>query len=87
MSATSSESTPTPAAGTVVLPPGVSSGPGRETTQTNPQGQVVQGLLVPLTLQSGTTTTVFVPYSQIADTAYVQQLFDARINAIMAIGA
>lgn len=72
--------------GAVTLPPGVTVQPGRETSQTNGQGQVVQGMIFPITLPSGTTTTVFVPYAMIADTAYVQQLFTARIAAIQAIG-
>lgn len=71
---------------TVTLPPGVTVQPGRETSQTNPQGQVVQGMLFPITLPSGTTTTVFVPYAMIGDTNYVQALFEQRVNAILAIG-
>jgi hypothetical protein len=77
-------STPPPGP-TIVLPPGVTVQPGRETSQTNTQGQVVQGMLFPITLPSGSTTTVFVPYSLLANTEVVQQLFAQRVNAILAI--
>lgn len=70
---------------TITLPPGVTVGPGRETSQTNPQGQVVQGMLFPITLPNQTTTTVFVPYTQLQDLAYVQALFNTRIRSILAI--
>lgn len=82
MSDTATQQTP----GTVTLPPGVKVQPGRETSQTSPQGVIVQGMLFPITLPSGSTTTVFVPYSQIDDTAYVQRLFSERVAAIQAIG-
>jgi hypothetical protein len=75
-----------PSTTTVTLPPGVTVQPGRETSQVNPQGQVVQGMVFPITLPSGTTTTVFVPYTMIADTTFVQALFEQRVNAILAIG-
>jgi hypothetical protein len=63
----------------------VTVGAGRETSQTNQQGAVVQGIVVPITLPSGTTTSVFVPYSEIHDTAKVQALIDKRVTAVMAI--
>lgn len=69
----------------IILPAGVTVQPGRETSQTNPQGQVVQGMLFPITLPNGTTTTVFVPYTLIGNTEAVQVLFDQRVNAILAI--
>lgn len=69
----------------ISLPAGVQVGAGRETSQTNAQGTVVQGMVFPITLPSGSTTTVFVPYSEIHDTAKVQSLIDSRVNAIMAI--
>jgi hypothetical protein len=69
----------------VTLPPGVTAGPARETSQTNQQGNVVQGVLVPITLPSGGTTTVFVPYSVLSNSAQVQALFDNRINALLAL--
>ena len=70
---------------TVTLPPGVAIGAGRETTQTNSQGQVVQGMVFPITLPNMTTTTVFVPYSLLENTAQVEALFNARVNALLAI--
>lgn len=77
-----------PAAGTgqqIVLPAGVSIGPGRETSQTNGQGQLDQGMVFPVTLPNGTNTTVFVPYSLMRQLPQVQALFDERIGAITAI--
>lgn len=81
MSATSSS-----AGGTLTLPPGWTIGPGRETGQTNPSGQVIQGIVYGLTSPSGTTSSVFVPYSMIQNINQVQGLFDARTSAIAAIG-
>lgn len=70
---------------TVTLPPGVSIGAGRETSQTNNQGQVVQGMVFPITLPDGTQTTVFVPYATLHNPEMVQALFTTRINALMSI--
>lgn len=72
--------------GKVVLPPGVSVGAGRETSEQDVQGMIVQGMVFPVTLDTGTTTSVFVPYSKITDLGYVQALFDSRIQALQAIG-
>lgn len=69
----------------VHLPAGVTVGPGRETTQTNTQGQVVQGMIFPITLPSGTMTSVFIPYTVLNNVSTVQQVFDQRIGAIMAV--
>ena len=77
-----SETSGTP---TIALPAGVTVGPGRETTQTNAQGTLVQGMVFPITLPLGSTTTVFVPYDVIHDTAYVQGLIGQRVQAVMAI--
>jgi predicted aconitase with swiveling domain len=79
---TSTPSSPAP----IQLPQGVTVQPGRETSQTNAQGAIVQGMLFPITLPSGSTTSVFVPYSVISNTSYVEGLIQARVNAIMAIG-
>lgn len=70
---------------TVTLPPGVTIGPGRETSQTNQQGQIVQGMLFPVTLPNGTTTTVFVPYALLQNASQVQALFEQRVNSLLAI--
>lgn len=78
-------STSNPSAGTVQLPPGVVVQPGRETSQVNNQGQIEQGMVFPITLPGGSTTSVFIPYSAIHDTSYVQQVIASRVNAIMAI--
>lgn len=69
----------------VTLPAGVSIGAGRETSRTNGQGQVEQGMSFPITLPSGSQTSVFVPYSEIHDTAKVQSLIDDRVTAVTAI--
>ncbi|HEY1716210.1 MAG TPA: hypothetical protein VGG07_25155 [Solirubrobacteraceae bacterium] len=69
----------------ITVPPGVSVGNGRETSQTNAQGQVVQGMVFSITTKGGSTTNVFVPYSEIHDTAAVGQLITKRVNAIDAI--
>lgn len=76
----------TPAAPTSVqLPAGVTVGAFRETSSTNAQGQVVQGVVFPLTLPNGGTTTVFVPYTVLGNVSQVQQMFLDRINALTAI--
>ena len=75
----------TSASSAITLPPGVRVGPGRETSQTDHQGMIVQGMVFPITLPSGSTTSVFVPYSQIHDTAAVKSLIDERVRAVMAI--
>lgn len=77
-------STSTPAT-QIQLPAGVVVQPGRETSQVNAQGQIEQGMVFPITLPGGSSTSVFVPYSAIHDASYVQQLFEQRVNAIMAI--
>lgn len=71
--------------GKVTLPAGVTIGPGRETSTVNAQGAVVQGMAFTVTTKDGSTTTVFIPYSEIHDTAKVQQTITARVNAISAI--
>ena len=71
--------------GRVDLPSGVRIGVGRETSATNEQGIVVQGMVFPVTLPKGSTTSVFVPYSEIHNTAQVKALIDERVRAIMAI--
>lgn len=70
---------------TVTLPPGATVGAGRETSQVNEQGQIVQGMLFPVTMASGTMTSVFVPYGQIGNLETVQRLFTTRLQAIQSI--
>lgn len=72
-------------AGAIQLPAGVVVQPGRETSQVNQQGQIEQGMVFPITLPGGSTTSVFIPYSAIHDTSYVQQIIQQRVDAIMAI--
>lgn len=71
--------------GTISLPAGVSIGAGRETTQTNSAGQVIQGTLFPITLANGTSSSVFVPNSALSNLAGVEKLFADRVNALQAI--
>lgn len=78
-------STSTPATSQIQLPPGVVVQPGRETSQVNNQGQIEQGMVFPVTLPGGSTTSVFIPYSAIHDSSYVQQIIAQRVQAIMAI--
>jgi len=78
-------STSTPSNAVVQLPEGVTVGAGRETSQTSPQGSIVQGMVFPITLPNGSTTTVFIPYSQITNVAQVQALISTRVAAIQAI--
>jgi hypothetical protein len=84
---TSADVATSPAQNTVTLPNGARLGVGRETAQANRQGQVVQGMIFPITLPSGTSTSVFVPYSLLEDPSAVQALFTTRIQALAAIGA
>lgn len=75
----------TPAPQQVQLPPGVKVGPPRETQQLNEQGQVTTGALFPVTLSNGAVTTIFVPYAQIENTAYIESLITKRVQALTAI--
>lgn len=72
-------------AGKVTLPAGVSVGAGLETSATDSQGIVQQGIRFPITLPGGSKTSVFIPYSEIGDTAKVQTTIGDRVNAIMRI--
>jgi hypothetical protein len=85
MSTTTPNSSTTPAAQTLTLPDGVTLGAGRETSQANTQGQIVQGVLFPVTLGNGTVTSVFVPYGIMGNLAQVEALFLGRINGLTQI--
>lgn len=56
-----------------------------ETSQTMPTGIIQQGVRVVVQLASGNTTTVFVPYVQLTDTAAVVAAINDRVGAIQAI--
>lgn len=71
--------------GMINLPAGVSISPGRETVQTGPTGQAIQGMLFTLTLANGAQTSVFVPYSLMGQTDVVAQMFAERVAAINAV--
>jgi hypothetical protein len=70
----------------VSLPPGVKIGAGRETSTTNQQNQVIQGMSFPITTPNGSTSTVFLSYADLHDTAKASQIIAARAQAIQAIG-
>jgi len=75
--------------GGVVLPAGVSISPGRETVQTGPTGQAVQGMLFTLTLANGAQSSVFVPYSLMSNKAIVAEMIASRvadINGVIGLG-
>lgn len=74
-----------PTQGAVTLPTGWRVGAARETSQVNPQGQIVQGVLFPLTGPGGSAITVFIPEQQLSNTPQVQATILARIQAVTAI--
>jgi hypothetical protein len=75
----------TPTANAVSLPPGVTIVGSRETSQPSSNGQILQGLMFTLQLPSGVTTTVFIPYRILPNTAAVAAAFQERVSAIQAI--
>lgn len=77
-----SDDTPTNA---VRLPAGVKLGAGRETSQLSDAGQVVQGMVWPVTLSDGTTSSVFVPNADLHNVSKVQADIAAKVNALIAI--
>ena len=79
------EASDTGGVGRVHLPAGVQVHAGHETSQTNATGQVVQGMVFLLTTPAGSTTSVFIPYAEIEDTAKVQATINRRLAAITAI--
>jgi hypothetical protein len=74
------------AGGGINLPSGIKIEPGRETSQVNGQGQVIQGIVFPITTPAGTTSSVFLPYTQIDnDPGSVGATIAARAASIQAI--
>jgi hypothetical protein len=74
----------------IILPPGVSVAPGRETSQAGPTGAIIQGMLFTLTLANGAQTSIFIPYILMNNTAEIEALFAqrvAQINAVSNIGS
>ena len=69
----------------IMLPQGVTIGAARETSATNAQGIVEQGVVIPVRLGNGSTTSIFVPYSEIHNTDAIEALIHARVSAIRAI--
>jgi hypothetical protein len=71
---------------TVTLPAGVTVGAGRETSEVDAQGIITQGMQFPIQLADGSSTSIFVPYAQLTDTATIRTMIAERAAAIMAIG-
>lgn len=68
------------------LPTGWTVSVGRESVQTNAQGQNLQGLNYTLSnAATGASTTVFIPYNLMNDVSAVSQIFAARIAAIQGV--
>lgn len=67
------------------LPAGASIGAGRETSQVNASGQVVQGMVFPLTTPAGSNTSVFIPYSEIHSETEVEGLIKRRYDNVARI--
>jgi len=64
----------------IVLPPGVVVGAGRETSQVPALGgALTQGVIYPIQLANGTSSSVFVPNTAFSSIAQVQAIFDAKI--------
>lgn len=84
MSTTDADTTAVSTSPTITLPPGVSAGPIRQTSQTNTAGQVVQGVVMPLTLPAGGTTTIFIPNSVLAQgAAQIQATIDTQLAPLL----
>jgi len=73
--------------GVVTLPPGVGISPGRETSAIGVNNTAVPGMNFVLTLPNQATTTVFIPYAIMTDTAQVTQMFADRVNAVNGVTA
>lgn len=71
--------------GGIQLPAGVSVGAGRETSELNAQGAVVQGMKWPITLNDGTTSSVFIPNSELHNPAKVTETFANKAKALKLI--
>lgn len=72
-------------AGVIQLPPGVTIAARRETTQQGVNGSVQQGMVYTLQLGTGATTSVFIPYALLGNTAAVSQYFAQRIAQLNAV--
>jgi hypothetical protein len=70
---------------TITGPNGVTVSPGRETTMLGPNNTNVQGMSFTLSNATIGSTSIFVPYSLMSDTAAVAQLFADRVAQITAI--
>jgi hypothetical protein len=71
----------------ITLPTGVGISPGRETVQSGPNGQNVQGMMFSLTIPGGAQTSVFVPYDLMQYPDQVTALFAKRVAGIQAVQA
>ena len=71
--------------GTITIPAGVTVQPGRQTSISTGQGQVIQGMQYGIVLANGTASSVFIPASAEADPKQVQAIFDAKLQALSLI--
>lgn len=69
----------------VQLPAGVVPAGARETTQTDLSGSLVQGMTFTFRLPGGASTSIFVPYGELGDKAYVARLIAKRVADIQAV--
>ena len=74
-----------PSSSPVPLPPGTTVSAGRETSQLSSNNVPIPGMLYTVTLPSGTTTSVFVPYTLMSNRAVVSQMIAQRVNDILGI--
>lgn len=69
----------------IVIPAGWQISPGRETSRPVAGGGVASGLAFTLTGPENTQTSIFIPYSQLANRLAVQAVIDERIANVSAI--
>jgi len=67
------------------LPKGVQVVGAYETTTSNQAGSIVQGMQFTIQLPGGATTSLFVPYDELHDTALVHEMIAERVAQIQAI--
>lgn len=71
----------------VTLPPGVTISPGVESSAIAPNQQNISGMKFTLTLPSGASTNVFVPYTLMKYRDQVEALFANRVNDINGVAS
>lgn len=69
----------------ITLPAGVSVQGARESSQPDFSGTIVSGMVFTLRLPGGTTTSLFVPYDEMASPSVVEQAIANRVAQVQAI--